>query len=273
MKYCVPYYKTFKYMEEVDEVIVPFATTDIGFIKSLTSKEKMLHGTVIIEIKDMYDFNEKNSIGIFKDLQLNYPEVKFKLMFERHSNALDTLYQGMKEHNIPFFFATFVRDWDTFNGFIDLGVSDIYIVEELAFSLGKLGPIAHAKNISIRCFANVAQSRWVNERSIKSFFIRPEDVYMYESYIDVLEFQGESQNIQEIMYDVYAHAKKWFGPLREIIFGLESDIDSRTILPDSFAKVRLNCDHKCKKGGKCTICNRFEDVSDTLLEHDVYFKY
>ena len=33
MKYCVPYYKTFKYMEEVDEVIIPYVKEDINFIK------------------------------------------------------------------------------------------------------------------------------------------------------------------------------------------------------------------------------------------------
>ena len=38
MKYCVPYYKTFKYMDEVDEVIVPFVTEDINFIKSLKQR-------------------------------------------------------------------------------------------------------------------------------------------------------------------------------------------------------------------------------------------
>lgn len=273
MKYCVPYYKTFKYMEEMDEVIVPFVKEDINFIKSLTSKEKVINGTVIIEVQDMYDFYDNKCIGIFKDLKTNYPEVKFKLAFEKYASSLETLYKGMKEHEIPFFFLTYARDWDTFNGLISKGVSDIYIVEELGFSLNKLGPIAHAAGVSIRVFANIAQSSWAEERSIKSFFIRPEDIPLYESVIDVVEFFGDDQMIQEVMYKTYAINKKWFGPLKEIILGLDSDVDSRSIPPAMFAKYRLNCNKRCNKGGTCNICNRFVDVANNFSNSDIYFKY
>lgn len=273
MKYCVPYYKTFKYMEEVDEVIVPFVKEDINFIKSLTSKEKLINGTVIIDIKDMHDFYENQCIGIFKGLKNNYPDVKFKLMFDRYSKAFDDFYALLKEHEIPFFFSTYVRNWDTFNGLIGIGVSDVYIVEEMCFSLNKLGPIAHAANVSIRCFANIAQSAWDQERSIKSFFIRPEDIPLYESVVDVIEFYGDDQPIQEVMYKIYAHDKKWFGQLEQLILGLETSVDNRTIPPAMFAKFRLDCGKKCARGESCSICERFVDVASSFEDREFYFKY
>ena len=262
-------------MEEVDEVIVPFVAEDINFIKSLTSKEQLLNGTVIIEIKDIYDFNNNNCIKIFIALKENYDaSVKFKLKFDSYDPQYDELFNQLKKHNIPFFFATYARDWDVFNGLMDLGVSDVYIVEELGFSLGKLGPIAHAKNISIRCLANVAQSKWIKERSIKSFFIRPEDVFLYNGYVDVIEFFGENQVQYETLYKIYALNKKWFGPLYELIIGLESTVDSRSIVPIYFAKYRLNCGKRCNKGGTCSICDRFVDVAEHLLEDKgIIFKY
>lgn len=274
MRYCVPYYKTFKYMDEVDEIIVPFVKEDINFIKSLTSKEKLINGTVIIEVQDKYDFYDNQCIGIFKALKENYPEVKFKLMFDKYADSLKSLYKGMKDHEIPFFFSTYVRDWDTLNGLISIGVSDVYVVEEMGFSLNKIGPVAHAAKVSIRVFANIAQSSWSGERSIKSFFIRPEDIAIYESVVDVIEFFGDDLTIQEVMYKVYAIDKKWFGPLKEIILGLESDVDSRSIPPAMFARYRIACEKKCAKGGRgCSICERFVDVANNFTEQGLYFKY
>lgn len=273
MKYCVPYYKTFKYMEEVDEIIVPYTKEDINFIKSLTSKEKVINNTVIIEVKDMYDFYENNCIEVFKFLKTNYTEINFKLKFEKYDTNLKEFYNQLKKDNIDFFFALLVRDWDSFNGLLKLGVSDVYIVEELGFSLGKLGPMAHAKNVSIRCYANVAQSMWKEERSIKSFFIRPEDADLYTGLVDVIEFFGDNQRQYETLYKIYAINKKWSGPLKEIILGLESDVDSRTIVPGVFIKYRLNCEKRCAKGSKCSICERFIDIGDQLLERGVIFNY
>lgn len=272
MKYCVPYYKNFKYMEDVDEIIVPYSVEDIDFIKSLTSKEKVINGMVIIDVQDIADFIEHNCIGIFQSLQDNYPDVKFKLRFNNFNTAYEDLYLDLKVSNIDFFFATWVRDWDTFNGFMQIGVSDIYIVEELAFSLGEIGPVAHANNISIRVFANVAQSRWVKERSIKSFFIRPEDVSAYEGYVDVIEFFGDKKVVFEVMYKAYAINQYWFGPLKEIIVGLESEVDSRSLPFERFGMFRVNCQKRCNHvNSNCSICETMTDVANALKHQNIYF--
>ena len=260
MRYCVPYFKTFKYMTEVDEVIVPYERRDVEFISSLTSKEKLITNTIIIDIKDMYEFKDYDCLKVFEALKNNYPEVSFKLRFREYNKDFNELYDKIKELKIPFFFMDFVRSWDMFHGFIKLGVSDLYIVEELGFELKVLGQIARASSISIRVFANVCQSSWNESDSLKSFFIRPEDVSIYDQYVDVLEFFGEKQNQQEVMFKVYAKDKKWFGPLKEIIVGLDSEIDSRSILPN-FAHIRVGCKKRCIKGEPgyipCKICDSF----------------
>ena len=273
MKYCIPYFKNFKYIEEIDEVVIPFFTEDIGFIKNLTSQENLItNKTIIIEIQDMETFHKDGHIGIFKALKEKYSHIKFKLLFSEYKKEYVEFYNQLKEHKIEYFFGNVVRDWDTFHGLIDAGASDIYIVEELGFSLGKLGTLAHARGVSIRVFANVAQSGWDKERSIKSFFIRPEDVIIYENYIDVIEFFGKSRVNFETLYEVYCQNKKWFGPLKEIIHGLESEVDSRRLMPE-FARYRLECNKRCSKGGKCSLCDRFVDVAEMLSDKGIYFKY
>jgi hypothetical protein len=45
-----------------------------------------------------------------------------------------------------------------------------------------------------------------------------------------------------------------------------------SIIPAAFAKYRLNCDKRCAKGSKCSICERFVDVADQLFDDGIIFK-
>lgn len=274
MKYCVPYFKYFDYMSEVDEMIVPFHKEDIGFLKSLTSMPELTENkTIIIKIQDNDDFYSGDYIGVFKELKEKYSDViKFKLLLAFYPSKVN-LYQQMQEHEIEFFFSDLVRDWDTLHGFIDLGVSDVYIVEEFGFSLSKIGAVAHAKSVSIRVFGNIAQSSWPGERSIKSFFIRPEDVSIYEPCVDVIEFVAQTRVNYETLYKVYAVKKYWFGPLKDLIQGLDSDVDNKTIIPAYFGTPRLGCEKKCVSGGRCKICDRILEAGKVLEEREMYFKH
>lgn len=274
MKYCVPYFKYFDYMKEVDEMIVPFHKEDIGFLKSLTSMPELTENkTIIIEIHDPKDFYSGDYIGIFKELKEKYSDtIKFKLLLSFDLEQID-FYQQMKEHEIEFFFSDLVRDWDTLHGFIDLGVSDVYIVEELGFSLNKIGAVAHAKSVSVRVFGNIAQSAWPGERSIKSFFIRPEDVPIYEPYVDVIQFLSDTRESYETLYKIYAVKKYWFGALKDLIKGLNCEVDNKTIIPAYFGTPRLGCGKKCLSGGKCRICDRVLEAGAVLEEREMYFKY
>lgn len=273
MKYCLPYLNASPYMSKVDEVIIPFnAEKGPIVIKNITSKENISNATIILEMEVMeVDVINKN-MTLFKSLKEDYPQINFKLMFTKdYTERFDSLIENCKECGIPFFFSTYVRDWDTFYGLIDLGVSDVYIVEEMGFSLSKLGAIAHASSVSIRVFANIAQSKWPKERSIKSFFIRPEDIPIYADYVDVIEFYGE-QNVQEVSYKAYAEDGKWFGDLRELIIGLETEVDSRHILP-IFGDKRLSCERRCQKLKPCNICTRIVENSKVLEANGFLVRY
>ena len=275
MKYCVPYFKYFDYMKEVDEMIVPFHKEDIGFLKSLTSMSELTENkTIIIEIKDPDDFYKGEYIALFKELKEKYSDViKFKLLLGLFNTTQVDFYKQMKEHGIEFFFSNLVRDWDTLHGLIGLGVSDVYIVEEFGFSLNKIGAVAHAKSVSIRVFGNIAQSSWPGEHSIKSFFIRPEDVSIYEPYVDVIQFVANTRENYETLYKIYAVKKYWFGALKDLIKGLNSDVDNKTIIPAYFGTPRLGCEKKCLSGGRCKICDRILEAGKVLEEREMYFKH
>jgi hypothetical protein len=122
--------------------------------------------------------------------------------------------------------------------------------------------IAHKNNVSIRVFPNVAQSSWNGIDDLLKFWIRPEDIDFYSQYVDTCEFYGEDEK-NDILYNIYSNDKKWFGELKEIIIGLESDIDSRYIVP-RFVKKRVKCGRQCLKGGNCQICQHIKELSGNL---------
>ena len=57
---------------------------------------------------------------------------------------------------------------EDFLGYISLGVSDIYIGEDLGFELDKVSKIAKEHNIQIRTFPNIVQTQWKYASSLKS---------------------------------------------------------------------------------------------------------
>jgi hypothetical protein len=112
-------------------------------------------------------------------------------------------------YNIKYFFDTRVNNWDLLYTLINTNITDIYITDELCFELKKISQITKNKNINIRTFLNVAQSSVGGDRipALKKFFIRPEDVDLYSSYIDVGEFYLVDNKI-DYYFEIYKYDKR-----------------------------------------------------------------
>ena len=270
MKYCVLYNKDFKYFQKVDEVIVPF-NQSMDFFKRLIDRKRIHQNRIILSIEDSAEFYENQDIyiPILEELKEKH-NLNCAVRFDLYSQKFVDLYATFREKELPFFFRTYVRDWEVFHGLIGVGVSDLYIVESLAFELNLLGPVARAKGISIRVFANVCQSSWSDSDSLKSFFIRPEDVDIYDPYVDVIEF-FEGDIPMNTLFKIYAIDKKWFGDLSMIITGLEESLDSRRVLPH-FALTRVKCGKRCLKGNPCKLCERVVSAAKVFEENNLILK-
>ena len=68
MRYCLPYIKNFKYMDELDEVIIPYKVgEDADFLKAvLEFTENKFNGTIIINIEDSSSFKNTGSMKFFE---------------------------------------------------------------------------------------------------------------------------------------------------------------------------------------------------------------
>lgn len=262
MNYCIDYQKKFKYIDKINEFTITYNKRDTSLLDFLLLyKDKRIN----IYIEDSEDFLNNNDLDRFKAINEQYPNLNYYLKINdpKQDKFAIKLYQLIKkEENIHYFFDALVNDWDILWEYINMMPTDIYVVENLCFELDKIADILHTRGIKIRTFANVCQTQCGETPSLKTFFIRPEDISIYEDYIDTIEFFGDRDRT-EILYKIYAIDKKWFGQLKEIIVGFNSDLDSRFIIP-KFAESRIKCGKKCLKGGSCKICERIEELSKVL---------
>lgn len=260
MKYCINYSNKSHIIDKVDEILIRYDKNKIlelftQFIPAHLNQRVIVQlieenniDTIVNNLKKIISiYNENKDIKF--DIQLPFYNQKFM--------------EELKDTNLKYFFKAAANSWDKFTGLISQNVSDIYITDELAFELDKVAEIAHKNNIKVRIYPNIAQSRWNKLSDILKFFIRPEDIEMYESYVDVCEFYGDKAQQIDTYYKIYQEDKKWFGDLQEIIIGLDSKIDSRYIIP-RFAEKRIKCGKDCLKGGKCEMCKRILDLSEQL---------
>lgn len=173
-----------------------------------------------------------------------------------------------KYPDAKFYFSFMCADWDTFLVMKKYKVTDIYIGEGLGFELDKVSPAAHEAGMQVRAFPNIAQASWSDTLDLQKFWIRPEDTILYEEYIDIYEFAYDNYEQQKVYYDIYFNDKKWFGDLKEIIFGLKDSLDSTCLLP-RFAEKRIRCGRSCMKGGSCQMCKVIVELAKTLGEKDL----
>lgn len=260
MKYCINYSNKSHIIDKVDEILIRY---DKNKILELFTQfiPAHLNQRVIVQLieEDNIDTivnNLKKIISIYNENK----DIKFDIQLPFYNQKF---MEELKDTNLKYFFKVAANSWDKFTGLISQNVSDIYITDELAFELDKVAEIAHKNNIKVRIYPNIAQSRWDKLSDILKFFIRPEDIEMYEPYVDVCEFYGDKAQQIDTYYKIYQEDKKWFGDLQEIIIGLDSKIDSRYIIP-RFAEKRIKCGKDCLKGGKCEMCKRILDLSEQL---------
>lgn len=274
MKYCVNYLTRDKvrHLNDFDEITIRYNPSDKSLIESMQQHKDQ---RINIYIRDNQDFIDNDRIKFFEVLKDEYPDFNFVLKLKDYKDELtQEVYKLIvnSEKDLKYFFATNVSDFDTFWGIIGLKPTDIYIVQEMGFYAKQCAEAAHEFGIKLRAFPNVAQSAWDETPGISKFFIRPEDVKIYEDYIDVFEFYGNSSHKADVYYEIYTKKDPyWFGNLNEIIISLNEDLDSRCLLPQ-FAERRVSCGKRCLKGKKCQVCAVTQHLAKVLNKNNVTIK-
>ena len=255
--FCLNYYKYNSYINEADELKIyyrPADTTLPAFVEKYQDK------TIIIDVANYF---EDTDVKLLKALSDKYQNIKIIIDFYNKEDI-----KKAQDAKIPFFFSNYVSTIDEMYGLLKFSPTDMYICEELGFFLNKISPILHEHNIKVRVFPNICQSSFLaGIDSIKTFFIRPEDIPVYSTYVDVFELISDERT-QETIFKAYKQ-NKWFGEVSEIIPSFHGKLDSKYIV-DGFGLIRSQCGKRCLyKPGSCSICDRFIEIGNTLKENKI----
>lgn len=276
MNYAINWFKGFAYEDEIQEIIIKYdfnkypilteyASALIDFVKS---KREDLR--IVVDVTHMTAIEFERAINVFKACYEIHPNITFMI-----SRIVEYM-KRVEENELPFFYCEKVNTIDALNQYISEDVTDVYITDELAFSLSDIKYNICKNKVKIRVFPNVAQSsvsRADGVKSITKFFIRPEDVKYYEDCVDIMEFFGSADK-QNTLYKIYKE-QKWKGPLNLIISGYnpEDNIEINSSIIPTFGQVRKNCHKKCGyTSSGCQICIAAEHVARSLAEKGLEYK-
>lgn len=204
--------------------------------------------------------NFKNDIKIINALKIEHPESNLVMAVPEYVSLNDM--DLLKEYHIPFYINKNIINLDEFDYLLKCGVSEIKIGGELGFFVKFLSSIAKKNNIKLRAEADICQGNNINGESFKNFFIRPEDIIIYNKYIDTFELVHDKSFINTI-YETYTRKKKWYGKLNELIINYHGTEDSRFILPIVMEK-RCTCRKACIYNDKCKMCDNIISFGETL---------
>ena len=254
--FCLNYYPFQNYFQDVDELKIKYRPADRTLEDFL---EKYKEKSIIIDVTDVF---EDLDAKLLKNLYNKYKNIKIIINF----NNKDHL-SRVQKYEIPYFFTNFVTSIDQLYGFMKYHPTDMYICEELGFFLDKVSKILHENHIKVRVFPNICQSSFSDTPSIKTFFIRPEDIFIYSKFVDVFELVSDKDR-QKVLFKIYTQGK-WFGKIKQVIPSFNSDLDSKYLL-GNFGIIRSRCGKRCLyKPGSCRICDRFIETADVFEKNKI----
>lgn len=257
--FCLTYYPMHKYAQDVDEFRISYRPTDRTLENFL---EVYKNKTIIIDVTKSF---EDIDVKILKALYDKYQNFKVIIDYNNEEHL-----SRVQESDIPFFFTNSVTTIDQLYGLLAYKPTDMYICEELGFFLDKVSIILHNNNIKVRVFPNICQSSFSETPSIKTFFIRPEDISIYSEFVDVFELISDESRV-DILYKIYKQ-EKWFGKIKEVIPSFHNELDSKYLV-GSFGEIRCKCGKRCMyKPGSCAICDRFIELADTFKDNNIVIR-
>ena len=260
MKYAVYYSQLSNYhTSKPDEIIIKY-TKNEGKIRDYCAEMPDSRIIIRVDSPDVNFIKLKAEIAECKKDNVN----NFAITVPSYMFNIDAdFFDFMETLGIEFFFIDLVDSWTQLYSVLQCGVSDIYVTNDLAFEIDKVAATAHSAGAKVRLVPNMVQRDAFNQIPIlKSFFIRPNDIELYEDYVDIMELAVLTPyNIDQAL-NIYRKGK-WFGDLRELILNFNDSLDCRYVV-DQFGKTRLSCGHRCLKGKQCHMCDTIQSLSHSL---------
>ena len=265
MNFAIPFVRRFKYLNEQK---IEF---NINFKPEMEKLNNFIqqYGShrINLIISDSNNINYDEIFQIISSLKKMNPDSELITCLPIYIKQIE---EKINKIELPHYYNEIITTWDRFQGFLTLNITDIFISGDLSFNIKIVSEKAKKYGKKLRCYCNIAQSGWLEGSSLKTFFIRPEDIELYDDYIDSMEFfiDDLKDHVKiNAIYEIYTKNQYWFGKLKEIIHGYNGEQDSRLIIA-KFGEQRLNCGRRCLQASpyssSCKICDRIIELGEVL---------
>jgi len=188
--------------------------------------------------------------------------------------------EKLKEKGIKFFFDYTLpaSNFVLLDKLIQMGVSDVYIADDLCYRLEDVSNRCKNSNVQIRLILNRIPSTVPAAGSdIHSPIFTPRHYSQLNEYIDVAEFdcyyEFESDaynwNMFTVLYKAWFIKHDWYNDLREINLDLEIFYPVRQEMPN-FIERKLNCGRQCVYNDRCHKCETVIELAQMMYEDGTY---
>lgn len=238
MKLCLQARQDAKYLDWADEII--FAYRDREALPDYIEKYPDKTFILICFWQNNIDWDEIQNYTILA-------QDNFLLALNQIS-----LIPKCLELNIRFYLAYPINSYDELNAVLDLGSEYVRLGTPLFFDMENIK--RHFPLARIRAIPNIAYDDvYPRENGIAGTWIRPEDLKMYEPYIETIEFNDADLQKEKALIRIYWEEREWPGELQLLITNLNYPGVNRMI-PSDITEKRLNCRQTCMSNKKCHIC-------------------
>lgn len=176
-------------------------------------------------------------------------------------------YQLLKELGVNFFFDTHAAaiNYRTLEELASLGVTDVYIGDDLCYDLKNVRKACDKLGVSLRWVLDeipgFAQDRTTNPRAP---WVTPENINELDQYVDTFEFSEQNSWAKlNTLYKIWFIKKRWRENLRALYPELEIDVWNQSMSID-LLKYRFNCRCKCIFGSVCKKCSSNIEIANNL---------
>ena len=234
MKFAVSSRQPSSVLEQCDEILVQERDHDYIFTlieKFGTEKTIVLYynGNIPMKLVEQYNTLAKNNFKVCIDDTYRIKE--------------------LQEKNIKCFMRQPVETFYQLNALIGLGINEIVIAAPLFFDMDQV----KATGVAVRAIANFGNPISLpHSNEVAGSWIRPNDIPIYEDYIDVVQFYSTQLEQEATLLKIYKQ-EDWPGDLGLIIPDLNY-VGSNRYIKDNMTR-RLNCHQRCmSKKDSCHYC-------------------
>lgn len=202
------------------------------------------------------------------------PNVTYCLEDADISKALQLKVRGCRFY---FYEGQPARSFKELAGLVGLGVTDVYVADDLCYCLKDVRDYCHERGVRVRVVLNIVACSLISPSDRTIFFWRPNDIDLAALYFDVAEFDCgnlETYDFKKMkaLYRIYFEDRSWVGNLQEIIPDLPFEVYNKSLV-DEFNSRKVNCRCRCVSANSpCRKCQQFLDIADSLGKSDLAFR-